>query len=49
MAEQRKYHAMRAHVEQLLARGWSISGRDPVRLECGRRVKVVRGGVLIDG
>lgn len=49
MAEQRKYHAMRAHVEQLLARGWSISGRDPVRLECRGRVMQVRGGALING
>lgn len=45
----RKYHALRAHIDKMLAEGWSITGRDPVRLERGRVVKVVRGRAVIDG
>lgn len=47
--DKRKYHAMRAHIDKLIAEGWSISGRDPVRIERGHRVMEVREGVLIDG
>ncbi|BAN50785.1 hypothetical protein [Metapseudomonas resinovorans] len=47
--ERRSYHAMRMHVDKLLEKGWSITGRDPVRLELHQRVKIVRGGVLVDG
>ena len=47
--ERRCYHAMRAHIDKLLDQGWSITGRDPVRLERHQRVKIVRGGVLVDG
>ncbi|MCY1267124.1 hypothetical protein D3C80_330750 [compost metagenome] len=47
--ERRGYHAMRKHIDKLLDEGWSITGRDPVRLELHQRVKIVKGGVLIDG
>lgn len=47
--ERRSFHAMRKHVDKLLTQGWSITGRDPVRLELHQRVKIVRGGVLVDG
>ncbi|WP_280288449.1 hypothetical protein [Pseudomonas sp. BN417] len=40
---------MRTHIDKLLDQGWSITGRDPVRLELHQRVKIVRGGVLVDG
>ncbi|KFX71279.1 hypothetical protein TMS3_0104970 [Pseudomonas taeanensis MS-3] len=46
-AEQRQYHAMRAHIDQLLAKGWSISGRDPLRLESAGHSCIVRHGMLI--
>ncbi|MOA67944.1 hypothetical protein D3C78_1953330 [compost metagenome] len=46
--ERRSFHAMRKHVEQLLDQGWSITGRDPVRLERQHQVKIVWEGVLID-
>lgn len=41
--------ALRSRIDELLAAGWSITGRDPVRLERGVRVLQVRGGALIDG
>ena len=47
--ERRRLHAMRRHIDTLLEQGWSITGRDPVRLERRHQVKVVRGGVLVDG
>ena len=47
--ERRSLHAMRRHIDKLLDQGWSITGRDPVRLERHHQVKVVRGGVLVDG
>ena len=45
----RIYPKMRLHIDDLLGKGWSITGRDPVRLELGVQVKTVRNGVLIDG
>lgn len=48
-SERRCYHAMRKHIDTLLDQGWSITGRDPVRLERFQQVKIVKGGVLIDG
>ena len=46
----RKNAAMRDRITQLTElEGWSITGRDPVRLSRGHLVKQVRGGVLIDG
>ncbi len=47
--ERRSFHAMRKHIDKLLELGWSITGRDPVRLEFHHRVKIVKGGLLIDG
>ncbi|MFC5697008.1 hypothetical protein ACFPU0_15745 [Pseudomonas sp. GCM10022186] len=47
--ERRSFHAMRKHIDKLLDLGWSITGRDPVRLEFQHRVKIVKGGQLIDG
>jgi hypothetical protein len=41
--------AMRVRIDKLLADGWSITGRDPVRLERGVQALTVRGGVLING
>jgi hypothetical protein len=45
--EQREFIAMRAHVETLLATGWTISNRFPLTLELQGRKSVVRCGVLI--
>lgn len=47
--ENRKHHAMRERVQQLIDSGWSISGRDPLRIEAAGKVYIVRGGVLING
>lgn len=49
ITDTRKNSAMRHAIELLLAKGWSISGRDPVRIERGPLVRIVRSGVLIDG
>lgn len=46
---QRKYHALRTRIDQLIEQeGWSITGREPVRLERGARVLIVKNGSLID-
>ena len=45
----RKHHAMRERVQQLIDLGWSISGRDPLRIEAAGKAFIVRGGVLIHG
>lgn len=47
--DSRKHHALRAQIDRMVRQGWSISGRDPVRLECRGRVMQVRGGALING
>lgn len=41
--------AMRARIDQMVKEGWSIAGRDPVRLERGVVILQVRGRALIDG
>lgn len=42
--------AMRERIEQMVRdEGWSIAGRDPVRLERGVVVLQVRKGALIRG
>ncbi len=46
--EQRQYHAMRAHIDHLLASGWQITSRQPLRLRLGRKTCLVRHGMLID-
>ncbi len=45
--EQRQYHAMRAHIEQLLASGWQIVSRHPLQLRHGRKTCEVCHGMLI--
>ena len=47
--DSRKYHDLRARIDDLIAQGWSITGRDPVRLERAPRVLIVRGRALING
>ena len=47
--DSRQLADMRARVDQLLIEGWSIAGREPLRLQRGRSVKVARGRALIDG
>lgn len=47
---QRKYHELCTRADQLIEQeGWSIIGREPVRLECGAHVLIVKNGNLIDG
>ena len=46
----RKHHATRAGVEELLAQGWSIAGREPLWLARGRAAVEVRGnGIIVAG
>lgn len=45
--DRRTNPAMRLRITELVKEGYSITGRDPVRLERGRVVYVVRGGVII--
>jgi hypothetical protein len=45
--EQREFTAMRAHIEQLLGNGWTITSRFPLTIERQGRKSVVRCGVLI--
>jgi hypothetical protein len=47
--ERRSFHALRRHIDTLLEQGWSITGRDPVRLERHHQVRVVSGGALVKG
>jgi hypothetical protein len=49
LKDTRIYPAMRIHIDGMLSKGWSITSREPVRLELGVQVRVVRNGVLIDG
>ena len=49
MSDHRIHHALRAQIDQMISQGWSLTGRDPVRLERGPRVLLVRWGALIDG
>jgi hypothetical protein len=46
VSEPRIHHALRARIDQMISQGWSLSGRDPVRLERGPRIATVRGGTL---
>lgn|GEM_PF-104524 len=45
--ERRHLHALRQHIDSLLAGGASLVGRDPVRIDFEGRVLVVREGMLI--
>lgn len=47
MKEQRKLPALRAHIDQLLHKGWVIASRDPLTLRNGQRCYVVSHGMLI--
>ncbi|WP_197432151.1 hypothetical protein [Ectopseudomonas composti] len=47
MKEQRHLPALRAHIEQLLNKGWSISSRNPLTLQNGHRCYLVSHGMLI--
>ena len=49
LKDTRIYSAMRLRIDELLGKGWSITGRDPVRLGLGVQVKAVRSGVVING
>lgn len=45
--EQRQFHAMRAHVQRMLASGWTIVSRHPLQLRHGSRQCQVAHGMLI--
>lgn len=45
--ERRHLHALRQHINSLLAAGASLVGRDPVRIDFEGHVLVVREGMLI--
>jgi len=47
MTEQRKFHALRAHIDDLLANGARILGRMPLRLDVRGHVYTVSHGMLI--
>lgn len=45
--DRRVYHALREHIDCLLAEGASLTGRDPVRLSFRGRTLTVQHGMLI--
>lgn len=45
--DQRECHALRAHIDALVASGASIDGRDPLRLNYGGVAHWVACGMLI--
>lgn len=48
--DERKLNDTRARVDQLLAEGWSIVGRDPLTLQRGRTKLCVRSnGIIVSG
>ncbi|MCW1935537.1 MULTISPECIES: hypothetical protein [Pseudomonas] len=47
MKEQRHLPALRAHIEQLLSKGWVIASRSPLTLQNGHRCFLVSHGMLI--
>ena len=47
--DSRQYHDLRARIDDLITQGWSITGRDPIRLERATRALIVRGMALING
>lgn len=49
MTDTRKLNDLRARINELVANGWSIVGRDPVLLQRGRAKLEVRNGMLING
>ncbi|MCW3150614.1 hypothetical protein N8H22_18560 [Stutzerimonas stutzeri] len=46
--ERRVFHALRDHVDCLLAAGASITGRDPVRLSLKGHTLTVQQGMLVN-
>lgn len=49
MSNRRLYPGLRAHIEEMLVRGWKITSRSPIRLEFAGRALEVREGVLSNG
>lgn len=47
MKEQRQFHALRAHIDQLLKDGASIVSREPLTLQISGNLYRVRHGMLI--
>lgn len=47
MKEQRYLPALRAHIDQLLSKGWIIASREPLTLQHGHRCYMVAHGMLI--
>ncbi len=45
--DKRQLHALRAHIDALLAAGASLEGRDPVRLSFEGETLIVRHGMLV--
>ncbi|SEK51739.1 hypothetical protein SAMN05216214_10339 [Atopomonas hussainii] len=45
--EQRQFHALRKHIEQLFSDGWVVVSRVPLRLEHEGQRCIVRHGMLI--
>ena len=45
--EQRYLPALRAHIDQLLSKGWVIIARNPLQLRSGTRTYLVMHGMLI--
>lgn len=48
MKDQRKFHGLRAHVDQLLSEGWYIASRRPLTLKRGSEQLRFRLGMLLD-
>lgn len=45
---QRKHHSTRARVDQLVAEGWEIIGREPLILQRGRaKLEVRKNGIIV--
>ncbi len=47
MKEQRTFHALRAHIDEMLSKGAVIVGRDPLRLKVDGNLFHVVHGMLI--
>ena len=45
--EQRHLPQLRVHIDNLLAMGWVIAGRNPLTLKSGHKVYQVMHGMLI--
>lgn len=47
MKGQRKFHGLRAHIDNLLNQGWAITSCDPLLLKHGRNRLQACHGILI--